>query len=293
MDRDANTYLAYIKSSRPTGRAIARQLETTACGIKVPSFQPDVLIRWGSRKAMPKCPIELNRPAAIKLAADKVDAIHVMQDRGILTVSCFTSWDEAVRRGGTCPILGRSRTGFGGKDIAVYDPHGLYNGWQGRTYPREPTEAHEWYTAYYEPTREVRIHVVGEKVIRVQGKYCDHPELAEINPFIRNYAHGYRFRQPDRELHRSRKVQAISAVQALGLDFGAVDMLLFGNDRDAMVLEVNTAPACSPLTATCYAAELALLVEQLSSGMVRMAGGIMATEVPDMPEEGDDEERYI
>ncbi len=289
MDRDANTYLAYVKSSRPTGRAIARQLETTACGIKVPSFQPDVLIRWGSRKIMPKCPIELNTAQAIKRASDKVEAIKFMQDGGVYTVPCFTDWELMMQRAAPSVILGRSRTGFGGKDIVVYDPWNLHGG----KYPKAPDTPHEWYSPYRSPTREVRIHVVGEKVIRVQGKYLDFPELAEINPFVRNYAHGYRFRTPDRELHRSRSRQAIDAVRVLGLDFGAVDMLLFGNDRDAMVLEVNTAPACSPLTATCYAAELALLVEQMSSGNVKLAQGIIADEVADMPEESDVPEVYL
>lgn len=288
MDRDANTYLAYIKSSRPTGRAIARQLETTACGIKVPGFQPDVLIRWGSRKAMPKCPIELNVASAIKLASDKTQAIQTMQNRGVYTVPFFEDWDMARAHAGRGIILGRSLSGFGGKDIAVYDPSGLY----GDRWPRKPAREHDWYTLYRQPRREVRIHVVGEKVIRVQGKYCDFPELAETNPFVRNYAHGYRFRTPRENLHRSRLNQAILAVQSLGLDFGAVDMLLI-TDRDAMVLEVNTAPACSPLTARCYAAEIALLVEQRSSGNVMLAPGIMQAEVPDMPEESDEGEGYL
>lgn len=289
MDRDANTYLAYIKSSRPTGRAIARQLETTACGIKVPSFQPDVLIRWGSRKAMPKCPIELNVASAIKLAADKVQAIKAFQNAGVYTIPVYDTWEDATQNAGGNIILGRNRSGFGGKDIAVYDRFEMFGG----LWPKKPEREHEWYTLYYPPTREVRIHVVGEKVVRVQGKYCDFPELAENNPFVRNYAHGYRFRTPDRELHRNRKAQAILAVQALGLDFGAVDMLLFGSDRDSRVLEVNTAPACSPLTARCYAAEIALLVEQRSSGNVILAPGIMQAEVPDMPEESDEGERYL
>jgi D-alanine-D-alanine ligase-like ATP-grasp enzyme len=43
----------------------------------------------------------------------------------------------------------------------------------------------------------------------------------------------------------------VNAVVALGLDFGAVDLLI-GDDGQTYVLEVNTAPACSPMTAACY-----------------------------------------
>lgn len=287
MNRDARTYLAYIKSTRPTGRAIARQLETTACGIKVPDFYPDVLIRWGSRKDMPRVPIELNNPKAIKLASDKWAALQVLTNMGIYCVPFYDNWEDAARHGRV--VMGRDRTGYGGKDIVCYDPTGMVN----PNLPRKPEREHDWYSLYSQPTREVRIHVVGEKVVRIQGKYLDFPELAETNPYVRNYAHGYRFRTPDRNLHRSRSQQAIEAVRALGLDFGAVDMLLFGNDRDSMVLEVNTAAACSPLTARCYAAEIALLVEQRTGGEIRLANTIMEAEVADMPEETDDEERYI
>lgn len=286
--KEASTYLAYVKSTRPTGRVIARQLGTTGYGIKVPDFHPDVLIRWGSRKSMPRAAIELNRPDAIKLASDKVDAIKTMQDAGVYTVLCFTDFSHAAKHARSV-VLGRSRTGFGGKDIKIYDPQGYYVD----QYPKAPTEPHDWYSVYMQPSREVRIHVVGDKVVRVQGKYLDYPELAETNPFVRNYEHGYRFRAPDRELHQHRKRQAIEAVRALKLDFGAVDMLLFGSDRDAMILEVNTAAACSPLTARCYAAEIALLVQQATGGDVRLARGILEAEVADMPEESEDEERYI
>lgn len=44
---------------------------------------------------------------------------------------------------------------------------------------------------------------------------------------------------------------AVLAVNCLGLDFGAVDLLI-GDDRETYILEVNTAPSCSPLTATEY-----------------------------------------
>lgn len=114
------------------------------------------------------------------------------------------------------------------------------------TYP----ETSEFYTEYIPNTREYRVHVFRDEVIRVQGKYLDYPEQHK-NSYIKNYAQGFRFRAPDRELISSRKEAAIAAVRALGLDFGAVDLLI-GEDRKEYVLEVNTAPSCSPLTQAAY-----------------------------------------
>jgi glutathione synthase/RimK-type ligase-like ATP-grasp enzyme len=290
MNRDARSYLAYIKSTRPTGKAIASQLDVTACGIKVPdpSVPLDVLIRWGSRKDMPPAAIVLNDAKAIKVASDKIQTLTQLNSHAIKTVRWFRTWDEAVRKVPRGVILGRDLTGFAGRDIVAYDSTGAVD----RTLPREPVKQHDWYSVYAHPSREVRIHVVRGKVIRVQGKYCDFPVQARTNPYVRNYAQGYRYRAPNQELHRQRKTAATDAISALGLDFGAVDMLLLGESRDCLILEVNTAPACSPLTARCYSAELALIVEQESGGEIRLAPGVMDTEVHDMPEESDIEERY-
>ena len=90
-----------------------------------------------------------------------------------------------------------------------------------------------------------------DRVLRIQGKYLDFPDQ-HTNPYIQNYGQGYRFRAPNFDIHQDRKDLAIAAVRALGLDFGAVDMLI-GEDKKAYVLEVNSAPACSPLTLTAYA----------------------------------------
>ena len=113
----------------------------------------------------------------------------------------------------------------------------------------------DFYTVYIPNTREYRIHVFQGEIIRVQGKYLDHPDQ-HTNPYIKNHGQGFRFRTPDRELNTDRREAAINAVEALGLDFGAVDLLV-GEDRLCYVLEVNTAPACSPLTARAYVEKFA------------------------------------
>ena len=184
----------------------------------------------------------INKAAAIRVASDKLAALQIMREEGVPTIEFFDTWEAASEHGGT--ILGRKRRGMQGRDIVAYPPSS------------EPGYPHEWYSIYRRPTRELRIHVVGDEVIRVQGKYLDVPEHAERNPHVRNYKTGYRYRAPAREPHSSRTEWAVKAVAALGLDFGAVDMLLFGYDEECAILEINTAPACSPLTLAAYAAAI-------------------------------------
>jgi glutathione synthase/RimK-type ligase-like ATP-grasp enzyme len=72
------------------------------------------------------------------------------------------------------------------------------------------------------------------------------------------------FKTPARKLNKSRTDAAVKAVEALGLDFGAVDLVV---DHQGLeyVLEVNTAPACSPKTLQAYAFQLANLIRERSN----------------------------
>lgn len=253
-------YFAYTPGTRPTGREMARLLGFRHFGIRPPGYELDLLVRWGSRRPMPEASKIFNPAWAIKAASDKVIALTKMQEAGLSTVPWFERWDDAVRASEGTVVLGRTRRGMQGRGIRVYDPHFLHNG----IYPVEPRLPDQWYSVYQEPTREVRLHVVEGEVVRIQGKYLDFPEHQQRQPFVRNYRTGYRFRAPRRDVHTSRKELAIEAVRALGLTFGAVDMLLFGGGEPAMILEVNSAPACSPLTAESYAEALHRHIERSS-----------------------------
>lgn len=262
------TYVAYIKKTRPTGKKIAKMLGVGGFGIRPPDeYRLRVLIRWGSRKPMPDADLTFNSPDAIARASDKIKTFEVLRDAGITTVGWYNTFARALRNSPTGYVLGRSRTGHGGKDIQVYS----------RETPPPPGTDHHFYSPWLHANREYRVHVVGDKVVRVQGKYLDYPDRAD-GGFIRNYEHGYRFREPKQRLHRRREQDAIAAVRALGLDFGAVDMLVFG-DRQSYILEVNSAPACSPLTARCYVGEIAQLVYSRSGGVIRLAPEVLETEL--------------
>lgn len=278
-----NLHVAYTKHGKPTGRVIAKLLGADSFGTKPPMRAPQVLVRWGSRRGMPHTDIELNTIPAIAAASDKVLTLTALQNKGLPVPLFWTTWDKMARYirdyMGPATVFGRDRHGSQGRDIEVYRVGGrAVDG-----YDEQPRRQHDWYSLYMDSRREYRLHVVRDKVVRIQGKYLDYPELAEKNPYVRNYSTGYRFRTPRKDLIPSRKKSAIEAVAALGLDFGAVDMVL--NGPQATILEVNTAPSCSPLTAHCYAGAIGLLIEELSHGEWECAEELLAIEVPDMPED--------
>lgn len=99
------------------------------------------------------------------------------------------------------------------------------------------------------PRREFRIHVMCGKVIFTQLKkrrnnYRDDPEINYSN-VVRNYQTGWIYASaPSTSVpNNAAFVNSIAAVDALDLDFGAVDVITNGDN--AWVLEVNTAPGQS------------------------------------------------
>jgi glutathione synthase/RimK-type ligase-like ATP-grasp enzyme len=108
------------------------------------------------------------------------------------------------------------------------------------------------YTKKIENTGEYRVHVFKGEVIDYRKKSRhDGDEATDEQGAIRNLANGWIYRSGN--LNRLERVEslAISAVEALGLDFGAVDIIKDENG-DVMVLEVNTAVGLEEQTLQNY-----------------------------------------
>lgn len=90
---------------------------------------------------------------------------------------------------------------------------------------------------YIEAPREYRVHIFNGKSIRISEK-------------AHTAFHEYTTIKPTHNVDHVRKAGK-QAVNALGLDFGAVDIL--ANDTECWVLEVNTAPGLGGTMPKVYA----------------------------------------
>lgn len=109
---------------------------------------------------------------------------------------------------------------------------------------------------YVEPVpveREFRVHVLDGKSIKIGLKI---PSRANHHSWIRSWKRGWKieYGTPCQDaLTKGVRNQAKKAVEALGLDFGAVDVGV-RTDNKAIVFEVNTAPGLDNFpTALAYA----------------------------------------
>lgn len=267
--------LIYHRRSVPTGEVIANALQIPHGYEWDGDLDPtgSFMIRWGSRRNPhidEECAVVLNNADAIERASDKLLSLEVMTEAGIQTPAFSTDPDDLVDICGY-PILGRSRHHARGSDIKLCLQRADYR------------NRKSFYTAYVPTKREFRVHVVRDQVVRIQGKYLDFPN--QKLPWIRNYLTGYRFRSPRLRLRPERLQAAIGAVSAIGLDFGAVDLII-GDDNETYILEVNTAPSCSPMTGAAYVIAFGNILESYNLEINLSALDMLNPEMED--EDSDD-----
>lgn len=106
----------------------------------------------------------------------------------------------------------------------------------------------------YGKRREYRIHVFGSKTFVQQKKRrVTGVDASTEESRIRNLANGWVFAHKDVQAPRDETVNAaISAIQAFGLHFGAVDLIEMDKEG-CFVLEINCAPGLQGATLFFYA----------------------------------------
>lgn len=108
------------------------------------------------------------------------------------------------------------------------------------------------YTQYVKKTFECRIHVFKGRVIDAQIKRKVR-NAEENDPYIRNIHTGWVYCREGFTVDDRASTLAITACQAVGVDFGAVDLIYNQHYNQYYILEVNTAPGLEGTTLTNYA----------------------------------------
>lgn len=215
----------------------------------------DIIFNYGSRnqmitdiydRALITGTTFLNAPQAVNRAANKVNAFNALRNAGVPTVE-FTTETETARDWISHRSTVYSRTvlnGHSGEGIHIADNN------------EDFVEAPLYTKGITLQRREFRVHVMQGIVIYVQQKkrvegWRDLPEYSER---IRNHHTGWIYATSDINPNEACINSAIAAVNALGLDFGAVDIIT--RHDHAWVLEVNTAPGLTGTTLETYAQNL-------------------------------------
>lgn len=198
----------------------------------------DYLIRWGSRAGAGFRPSEgvINSQSALRSNTDKLNSLQCLEDAGVPVPDYTTDRDEISETFGY-PALGRSENHTRGEDI------NLIMQWRDAYL----TSGNDYFVEYIPTDLEYRMHVIDGEVVKVHEKRLR--SEADNHPFIRNHETGWVFVEPRGNVPDEQI--AVDAVGALGMDFGAVDMIR-AEDGSEYVLEVNSAPSLDETNLEIY-----------------------------------------
>jgi hypothetical protein len=223
-------------------------------------FRPNVrnvIINWGnSSPFLIKDATVLNLPGHVAVASNKLDAFCCWEEWNYGQVPPedrphfinYPTWttDPNVAHmwvaEGSTVFARMTLTGCSGAGIVelkLNDDMGAY------TAPL--------FTKYIKKKAEYRVHVAFDKIIDIQQKKKRTDFVGEPNYLVRNHHNGWVYCREGITPPTGIEQQALLAVRALGLHFGAVDIIYNEHHNKCYVLEVNTAPGVEGTTLEKYA----------------------------------------
>jgi glutathione synthase/RimK-type ligase-like ATP-grasp enzyme len=218
-------------SGSASAKALAKALGIKRLKREGKTIKAKAIINWGCSSIL-RCSKTLhgiaNCPTAVAVAANKLEAFKALS--GHSPIPEFTeSLAEASR--------------WLAEGVTVVERHKL-NGHSGdgiRIVSEGELQEAPLYVKYIKKAAEYRVHVAFGKAIHVQKKVVRKGEEPK-DWQVRNLGNGFVFQSEGVEIEEAGKEAAITAVKALGLDFGAVDLIYNKKFNSFYVLEINTAP---------------------------------------------------
>lgn len=238
-------------------RLNANVMSLVSEGSRYRSRVGDIVVNYGNRRyndAFFGGATVLNSVVALNRAANKVAAFNALRLAEVKTVEYTVDREVAQNWNRNEIVYERGTlTGHSGEGITV-------------RLAREGVADAPLYTKGIQgPRREWRVHVFEGVITYVQKKIRrnGYRDLSTYREDIRNhhtgwvYSNAFTDAPPDQVL-----IQAHKAVSALGLNFGAVDLI--SKNTNAWVLEVNTAPGLTGTTLETYTHNIVEFVKSFS-----------------------------
>jgi len=179
----------------------------------------DMVVPWG----VPLAGCAINKRANMGAARDKGNARLMMHKAGVCVPE---PWYKGEKWMGD--LIFRPNGHHGGRNLYVV---------------RSPEEAERYnggyFSALFKKTHEFRVHVAHGKVLALEDKHYTGRQVGCNR--LKNGLPWTVVRWNDAgQAHRLIMLEGLRAVEALGLDFGGVDVMWDG--KQACVCEANTAP---------------------------------------------------
>lgn len=210
-----------------------------------------VVINWGSSRLPENVQrggtMIINPPNAVAVASNKAEAFRAMKNAKV-PIPEYTGELQRAQQ-----WLAEGHIVFARTKLQAHSGEGIVE-----MLPDHP-DTHNvnapLYVKYISKKYEYRIHVFRGEVLDRQRKGLaeEWKGRDDINWHVRNLANGFIYvRNDGHQVPEVVDQAAVAAVRAIGLDFGAVDIIYNEKQKAAYVLEVNTAPGIMNATVDSY-----------------------------------------
>jgi glutathione synthase/RimK-type ligase-like ATP-grasp enzyme len=200
-------------------------------------LEKDIVVNWGVTSHFMVGKNIKNLSSEVKIACNKLETFKTLAFSNISTVD-WTTKPEFAKNWNSTVVVRNKLTGHSGDGIVIVEKD-------------EPIPIAPLYTRYIYKVVEYRVHVVNGKVIDTCKKIRD-PARTPTDWKVRSHKNGFIFTRNSVIPNIGRNQIAINTIEALDLDFGAVDIIEDKNGK-FYVLEVNTAPGLEGKTVELYA----------------------------------------
>ncbi len=230
----------YGNGKSKSARVLAKELgikRLKVAGSRFVGRNGDTIINWGVPKKVLNKVMYLNPIDSVRLASNKLDTLNTLYANNISVPQFVTDFQSLVPG---CLYMARTTLyGHSGMGIAIGEAEGL---------PRDAP----LYTKAIDKVAEYRVIVVNGKAVDIKSKKKRRD--SEQDEHIWNHSNGYVFARNVGTFPCNLKQLGIDSVEALGLRYGAVDII---EDEGGVLytLEVNTAWGLDGTTITLVADE--------------------------------------
>jgi len=253
-----NTFLLPYNSASKSAKILASALGIQRININrsTPRKATRNIINWGNTglslppEGLGATGKVWNHPDDLRVASNKLECLERLAGAGV-TVPEFTTdmaqasmWLEDDREVVERHIL----NGSSGRGIVIVNS-------------TDQLSQCPLYTLYVKKKEEYRVHIIDGVVVDVQRKARKlDVDSTLVNWKVRNLEGGFIFARQNIDTPVDVIGQALSAYDALDLDFCAIDVIYNEKQKRAYVLEVNTAPGLEGTTLDTYVNGLTALM---------------------------------
>lgn len=210
----------------------------------------DIIINWGTSffpSNLGRVTHWVNHPSAVATASNKLSCFYALESASDVQIPEFTASREKalewLREGDTDIVCRKYLKANSGRGITI-----IKKDEDETAMPYVPL-----YVKYVSKQKEYRAHVLptGEVILREKRRRIDCPD-EQVNWQIRSHNNGFIFAKNLSYEPSGIKEMAKAAIEAIGLDFGALDIIYNANEDKCYILEINTAPGLVNSTIDIY-----------------------------------------